>query len=205
MLTLNLIRSKSPYEEGWIKLLINLNKTQGDDEPLNLLTILNSNGLEDTLWVLTQTDCDERLSRHFSAWCAEQVIHNFELQHPNDPRPREAINLKRDDSASREQRVAAQAAAVAAVVAATQAAAVAAVVAATQAAVAARSAARAAADLAAEYAAMVAARSAAYSLADLAAWTAARSAARAAADPAAEYAARVAQTEQLRKMLTWGF
>ena len=193
MLTLNLIRSKSPYEEGWIKLLINLNKTQGDDEPLNLLTILNSNGLEDTLWVLTQTDCDERLSRHFSAWCAEQVIHNFELQHPNDPRPREAINLKRDDSASREQRVAAQAAAVAAVVAATQAA------------VAARSAARAAADLAAEYAAMVAARSAAYSLADLAAWTAARSAARAAADPAAEYAARVAQTEQLRKMLTWGF
>ena len=50
--TLNKIRDNQPCKEGWEKLLKHLGKTQADDEPLPLLTILDSNGLEDTLWSL---------------------------------------------------------------------------------------------------------------------------------------------------------
>lgn len=109
--TLNAIRDKSPCHKGWTQLLSHLGKTKADDEPLALLTILDSNGLDDTLWVLQYTGCDERLSRHFSAWCAEQVLHIFEHERPGDMRPRRAIVVARDDIATPEQRAAARAAA----------------------------------------------------------------------------------------------
>ena len=48
--TLNKIRDAHPCEEGWTKLLRHLDKTKADDEPLALLTILESNGLDDALW-----------------------------------------------------------------------------------------------------------------------------------------------------------
>ena len=105
--TLNAIRAKSPCADGWTKLLAHLGKVQADDEPLHLLTILDSNGLYDTLWVMQQTGCDERLSRHFGAWCADQVLHLFEADRPDDPRPRNAIATARDDDATPEQRAAA--------------------------------------------------------------------------------------------------
>ena len=110
-LTLNLIRTKSPCQDGWTKLLAHLGKTSADDEPLDLLTVLDSNGLDDALWVLDMTKCDQRLSRHFSAWCAEQVLPIFERERPNDPRPRNAISVVRDDGATDQERVAARAAA----------------------------------------------------------------------------------------------
>ena len=105
--TLNAIRAKSPCADGWKKLLAHLGKVQADDEPLHLLTILDSNGLCDTLWVMQQTGCDERLSRHFGAWCADQVLHLFEADRPDDPRPRNAIATARDDDATPGQRAAA--------------------------------------------------------------------------------------------------
>ena len=38
---------------GWMeKLLSNLGKTAADDEPLSLITILDSNGLDDAPWCL---------------------------------------------------------------------------------------------------------------------------------------------------------
>jgi len=52
--TLNKIRSKSPCADGWAKLLKHLGKPQTDDEPLSLITILDSNGLDDALWCLQQ-------------------------------------------------------------------------------------------------------------------------------------------------------
>jgi hypothetical protein len=106
--TLAAIRAKSPCREGWEKLLSHLGKTQADDEPLHLLTILDSNGLDDCLWVLQQTGCDKRLSRHFGAWCAEQVLPIFEAERPGDMRPRQAIAVARDDNATEEQRDAAR-------------------------------------------------------------------------------------------------
>lgn len=45
--TLNKIRAHSPCVLGWSKLLDNLGKTQADDEPLAITTILDSNGLDD--------------------------------------------------------------------------------------------------------------------------------------------------------------
>ena len=51
-ITLNAIREHNPCEDGWKKLLIHLEKTKADDEPLPIRTILKSNGLDDTLWCL---------------------------------------------------------------------------------------------------------------------------------------------------------
>ena len=48
--TLNKIKEKSPCISGWNTLLKHLNKTKADDEPLSFLTILESNGIDDTLW-----------------------------------------------------------------------------------------------------------------------------------------------------------
>jgi len=50
--TLNAIRAASPCRDGWEKLLSHLGKTKADDEALPLLTVLDSNGIEDALWVL---------------------------------------------------------------------------------------------------------------------------------------------------------
>ncbi|MTH96549.1 hypothetical protein [Roseibium sp. RKSG952] len=50
--TLNAIRRCGPCADEWNKLLIHLGKTKADDEPVSFLTILESNGLDDTLWWL---------------------------------------------------------------------------------------------------------------------------------------------------------
>jgi len=170
--TLAAIRAAHPCEGGWRKLLGHLGKTAADDESLPLLTVLDSKGLDDALWVLSKAMPDDRLARHFGAWCAEQVLHLFEAERPEDMRPRQAIAVARDDDATEEQRAAAGAAAWAA--------------------------AEAAARVAAGAAAWAAARAAAGTAAGTAA-RAARAAARAAADAGA--ATRAAQEKQLRIML----
>jgi hypothetical protein len=187
--TLNAIREESPCKAGWEKLLSHLGKTKADDEALPLLTVLDSNGLDDALWVLSHAMQPEhdRLSRHFQAWCAEQVLHLFEAKHPGDTRVRDQIAMLRNDAATPDERDAAWAAA----------------------GYATRDAARAAARDAARAAARDAARAAAWAAASAAAWAAASAAARAAARDAARDAARAAasapQEQQLRKMLTEGF
>lgn len=121
--TMNAIRKASPCEEGWIKLLKHLGKTKADDEPLDLLTVLDSNGLDDALWVLSHAMPDDRLARHFQAWCTEQVLPIFEAERPNDRRVRDQIAMLRNDDATDEDRDAARDAAWAAAQAAARAAA----------------------------------------------------------------------------------
>jgi hypothetical protein len=102
--TLNKIKAHSPCgllepkntEKGWGKLLNHLNKTQSDDEPLELRTILESNGLNDTIWALRAVDGKDKEIRLFAADCAESVLHIYEKQYPNDARPRKAIQAARD-------------------------------------------------------------------------------------------------------------
>jgi len=96
--TLNEIREHEPCREGWTKLLAHLGKTKADDEPLELLTILEINGLDDALWCLRVKSMD-KLSRHFQAWCAEQVLHYFEKEHPGDMRVRNQIAMLRNQIA----------------------------------------------------------------------------------------------------------
>ena len=73
--TLNKIRAYSPCADGWAKLLRYLGKTEADDEPLALATILKSNGLDDALWCLRAVDGHQREMRLFAVWCARQVQH----------------------------------------------------------------------------------------------------------------------------------
>ena len=102
--SLNRIRAANPCKEGWWKLLTHLGKTKADDEPLELLSVLDSNGLDDALWVLSCAMPDDRLARHFQAWCAEQVLPLFEAERPDDSRVRAQIAmLRRDDASSGER------------------------------------------------------------------------------------------------------
>ena len=109
--TLAAIRAASPCESGWKKLLAALGKTKADSEPLDLLTVLNSNGLDDALWVMSFAMPDDRLARHFQAWCAEQVLHIFEAVRPDDRRVRDQIEMLRRDDATKAERDAARTAA----------------------------------------------------------------------------------------------
>ena len=104
--TLNLIRAARPCDDVWRKLLSGLGKKRADDEPLPLLSVLDINGLDDALWVLSYAMPDDRLARHFQAWCAEQVLHLFEAERPGDLRVREQIAMLRNDAATPEQRTA---------------------------------------------------------------------------------------------------
>ena len=86
--TLNKIRAHSPCGEGWAKLLRHLGKTQADDEPLALGTILDSNGLDDALWCLRAVDGHQREMRLYAVWCARQVQHLMA-----DPRSLAALDV----------------------------------------------------------------------------------------------------------------
>ena len=77
--------------DGWWKLLNFLKKTEPDDEPLPLLTVLDSNGLDDAIWALRAVDGYDRGTRLFGCWCACQVLPIYEKQYPNNMRPRQAI------------------------------------------------------------------------------------------------------------------
>ena len=102
--TLNKIKSHTPcgllkpenINFGWGKLLNHLNKTESDDEPLELRTILESNGIKHTLWAFRAVDGKDKEIRLFAADCAEMVLPIYEKEYPNDYRPRKAIHAARD-------------------------------------------------------------------------------------------------------------
>jgi len=73
--TLNKIREHEPCKSGWEKLLSYLGKTKADDEPLSLVTIIDSNGLDDALWCLRAVEGYDREIRLYAVWCARQVQH----------------------------------------------------------------------------------------------------------------------------------
>ena len=73
--TLNKIREHSPCASGWEKLLSYLGKTKADDEEISVLTILDSNGLDDAIWCLRAVEGYDREIRLYAVWCARQVRH----------------------------------------------------------------------------------------------------------------------------------
>jgi len=89
--TLNKIKSNRPCSEGWENLLTFLNKIKADDEELDLLTILESNGLIDALWALKCVEGFDREIRLMACDFAESVIHLA-----NDERCVNAIKISRD-------------------------------------------------------------------------------------------------------------
>lgn len=90
--TLNAIRQFNPCSGSWKKALHFLGKTGPDDEPLALLTILESNGLDDALWSLRVLDAKyDNAMRLFACFCAKYSLDIFEKGYPEDKRPRMAI------------------------------------------------------------------------------------------------------------------
>jgi hypothetical protein len=73
--TLNQIRLHSPCTEGWTKLLSYLNKTKADDAPMSILTILDSNGLEDAIWCFRAVEGYDKEKRMFAVKCARSIQH----------------------------------------------------------------------------------------------------------------------------------
>ena len=82
--TLNDIRARRPCTDGWQKLLAHLGKTTADDEPLPLVTVLDSNGLDDALWCLLTRPDLSNLWRLYAVWCARQVQHLMTDQRSHD-------------------------------------------------------------------------------------------------------------------------
>jgi membrane protein involved in colicin uptake len=82
--SLNAIREHKPCTKGWTKLLKHLKKTQADDEELNLLTVLESNGLDDALWCLRAVKGQDKAIRLYAVWCARQVQHLMKDQRSLD-------------------------------------------------------------------------------------------------------------------------
>ncbi len=195
--TLNAIRDHHPCADGWKKLLANLGKTAADDDPLSLITILDSNGIDDALWCLRAVYDHDKEIRLFAVWCARQVQHLM-----TDQRSVDALDVAErfaNGDATKEELDAAGAAAWAAARAEARAEAWDAAGAAAWAA--ASAAARAEAWGAAWDAASAAAMAAALEEARAAAWEAAMAAALEEARAAAWEAASAAQETKFREML----
>ena len=95
--TLNKIRACSPFTSGWQTLLKHVGKDFNPDAEINLLTVLQSNGVVDMLWTLRATDQDsKRIASQLAIEFAEQALPIFEKRRPNDERPRKAIQAARD-------------------------------------------------------------------------------------------------------------
>lgn len=86
--TLNKIRTHSPCQSGWTKLLKHLGKTEADDEPLSFKTILESNGLDDALWCTRSAPEYNKEWGLYAVWCARQVQHLMV-----DPRSIDALDV----------------------------------------------------------------------------------------------------------------
>jgi len=82
--TLNKIRTHAPCADGWKKLIKHLGKTEADDEPLGIKTILESNSLEDAIWCLRAVEGKDKEIRLFAVWCARQVQHLIADQRSRD-------------------------------------------------------------------------------------------------------------------------
>src|SRR3990167_5044938 len=99
--TLALVREHHACDSGYKVLRKYLGPKWPDDKPINLLTILRSNGVQDMLWCLRSTR--EPYADHWKLMCgmyadfAESVLPIFESRFPGDNRPRKAIEHARID------------------------------------------------------------------------------------------------------------
>ena len=95
--TFHLLRQASACKPRYEFLRNALSREEyGDDTPINLLTILETNGLDDALWALCATaeNCDN-VARLMAADFAEQVLSIWQ-KYSQDKRPELAIKAARD-------------------------------------------------------------------------------------------------------------
>jgi len=88
-ITLNQIRAHDPCADGWAKVLKAQGGTGADfDSPFPASSILDSNGLDDTWWVLRCLPEYGSLWRLCAVWCARQVQHLM-----TDPKSIDALDV----------------------------------------------------------------------------------------------------------------
>ena len=74
------MRLENGQRFGYLKLRYHLGDGYVDDTPINIATILDSNGLDDALWCLRAVDGHAREMRLYAVWCARQVQSRLEDQ-----------------------------------------------------------------------------------------------------------------------------
>ena len=90
--TFKLLRKNDACKDRYTVLRESL-RGRGDDEPITMIEILDSNGLDDALWALRAVPDEQaaerdRLARLFACWCLRQVWHLL-----TDERSRTAIEV----------------------------------------------------------------------------------------------------------------
>ena len=90
--TFKLLRGHHACKDRYAVLRESL-RGRGDDEPITMIEILDSNGLDDALWALRavpdeQADERDRLARLFACWCVRQIWHLL-----TDDRSRTAVEV----------------------------------------------------------------------------------------------------------------
>lgn len=95
--TLQLLKEKNACLKGIETLLESLPENFNHAEPISLLHIVESNGLNDALWALraTQEEGADRVAKELAIEFAEKALPIFEDRYPDDKRLREAINAAR--------------------------------------------------------------------------------------------------------------
>lgn len=94
--TLQQIRMRNPCAHGFKKLLKFLGPGFDDVAPIDILTVLESNGLHDAIWCLCAVEGFDREQRLFAVWCARRVEHlstDPRVKQCNDVAERFANNL----------------------------------------------------------------------------------------------------------------
>ena len=94
--TLNRLHAANACAPRYAHLLAALGGPSADhDAPINLLVILDLNGLDDCLWALCATQNGDKVARLMAADFAELALPIFERDYPGDARPRNAIAAAR--------------------------------------------------------------------------------------------------------------
>ena len=93
--TLQSCKDNYACTSGYRKLLAYVGLDYPMDKNISLLTILKSNGLADTMWVLDRAALgDNKLFRmKFGVWCAEQCYKYWKAKYPNDDRVKNCIDM----------------------------------------------------------------------------------------------------------------
>jgi hypothetical protein len=97
----SLLRKHGACPEGYRKLARYLGDvdTYGEDRPIPIAVILESNGVADALWSLracTDEKAAADVARRLAIQFARDVLPIFEKRYPNDDRPRKAIDAAED-------------------------------------------------------------------------------------------------------------
>ena len=107
------MRLKNGQRVGYLKLRHHLGKGYGDDDtPIDITTIIDSNGVDYALWCLRAVDGHAREMRLYAVWCARRVPSLKEA--PSCVTALDGAERKANGAASDDERAAARAGAEAA-------------------------------------------------------------------------------------------